>query len=73
MLRSLLRTARSCSRRCAALACARDRGVGGSDRAAFTTLICREQAKSQDTPTSREPIEQGAAEVHLPTGRRGAW
>jgi hypothetical protein len=41
MLRSLLRAARSCSRHCAARVCARDRGVGGSDRATFTTLICK--------------------------------
>jgi hypothetical protein len=41
MLRSLLRIARSCSRRCAAHACGRARGVGGSDRAAFTALICK--------------------------------
>jgi hypothetical protein len=48
MLRSLLRTTRSCSRLCATRACARDRGVGGSDRAAFTALICKEQAKLQN-------------------------
>jgi hypothetical protein len=68
MLRSLLRVARSCSRRCAARACARARGVGGSDRATFTALICKEQAKLQNTSTSREPTEQGEAEVHSPTG-----
>jgi hypothetical protein len=73
MLRSLLRAARSCSRRCSARACARARGVGGSDRAVFTALICKEQAKLQDTPTSRELAEQGEVEVHSPTGRRGAW
>jgi hypothetical protein len=42
---SLLRSTRSCSHRCAARASARDRGVGGSDRAAFTRTICRDQAK----------------------------
>jgi hypothetical protein len=44
-LRSLLRAARSCSHRCAARACARYRGVGGSDRAAFTALICKGAGK----------------------------
>jgi hypothetical protein len=73
MLRSLLRAARSCSRHDAARARARARGVGGSDRAAFTALICKEQAKLQDTPTPGEPVEQGEAEVHSPTGRLGAW
>jgi hypothetical protein len=68
MLRSLLRAARSCSRRCAARACARDRGVGASDRVAFTALICKEQAKLQNTLISREPAEQGKAGVHSPTG-----
>jgi hypothetical protein len=57
MLRSLLRAACSCSRRCAAHACARDQGVGGSDRAVFTALICKEHAKLQDTLTSRELAE----------------
>jgi hypothetical protein len=44
-LRSLLRSTRSHSRRCAARASARDRGVGGSDRAAFTHTNCGGQAK----------------------------
>jgi hypothetical protein len=44
-LRSLLRSTRSRSRRCAARASAWDRGVGGSDRAAFTRTICGGQAK----------------------------
>jgi hypothetical protein len=70
---SLLRAASSCSLCCATRACARARGVGGSDRAAFTALICREQAKLQNTPTSREPAEQGEAGVHSPTSRQGAW
>jgi hypothetical protein len=43
ILRSLLRTTRSCSCRCAARACARALGVGGSDRAAFTATLCWEE------------------------------
>jgi hypothetical protein len=35
-------TASSCSRRCAARARARARGVGRSNRAAFTAIICKE-------------------------------
>jgi hypothetical protein len=62
MLRSLLRAACSCSHCCAAHARARARGVGGSDCAAFTALICREQVKLQDMPTSRVPAEQGRRE-----------
>jgi hypothetical protein len=73
MLRSLLRAARSCSRRYATRARARARGVGGSDRVAFTALICKKQAKLHDTPTSRELAEQQEAEVHSPMGRLGAW
>jgi hypothetical protein len=69
MLRSLLCVIRSCSHRCAVRACARSRGVGGSDRAAFTTLICKEQEKLQNTPTSREPAEQGGSPLtNGPTG-----
>jgi hypothetical protein len=71
MLRSLLRAARSCSRRYAARSCARDRGVGGLERATFTALICKERANLQDTLTSREPAERGKEEVHSPMGRRG--
>jgi hypothetical protein len=37
-----LRAARSCSCRCIARMRARARGVGGSDRAAFTVTSCRE-------------------------------
>jgi hypothetical protein len=46
-LRSLLQSTRSRSRscRCAARVSARDRGVRGSDRAAFTRTICGGQAK----------------------------
>jgi hypothetical protein len=73
MLRSLLRAACSYSRRCTARAWSRDRGVGGSDRAAFTALICEGRAKLQNTMIPRKPAEQGEAGVHLPTGRRGAW
>jgi hypothetical protein len=73
MLRSFLRAARSCSPRCSPRAHARARGVGGSDRAAFMALICKEQARPQNTPISREPAEQGEAEVHSPMGRPGAW
>jgi hypothetical protein len=36
-----LRATRSCSRRCAAHARARARGVGGSNRAAFKVTSCR--------------------------------
>jgi hypothetical protein len=43
--RFLLRSTHSYSRQCAARASARDRGVGGSDRAAFTRTICGDQAK----------------------------
>jgi hypothetical protein len=43
--RYLLWSTHSCSRRCAVQASARDRGVGGSDRAAFTRAICRDRAK----------------------------
>jgi hypothetical protein len=73
MLRSFLRATRSCSRRCAARTRARARGLGESDRAAFTTLICKEQARPQNTSMSREPAEHGEAEVHSPMGRLGAW
>jgi hypothetical protein len=59
MLRSFLGAARSCSHRCATRAHARARGVGGSDRATFTALICKEQARCRNTPISREPAEQG--------------
>jgi hypothetical protein len=38
---SFLCAARSCSHRCAARMRARARGVGGSDRAAFTAMNCR--------------------------------
>jgi hypothetical protein len=68
ILHSLLRAARSSSRRCVARTRARARGVGGSDRVAFTTLICKEQAKLQDTLTCRKPAKRGEAEVHSPTG-----
>jgi hypothetical protein len=43
ILRSFLRIARSCSRRCAAHVHARARGVDGSDRAAFMTTLCWEE------------------------------
>jgi hypothetical protein len=43
--RSLLRFARSRSRRCAARASARDRGVGGLDFAALMVTICGGQTK----------------------------
>jgi hypothetical protein len=42
---SLLRSTRSRSRHCSAHASAGDRGVGGSDFAAFTRTICRGRAK----------------------------
>jgi hypothetical protein len=42
-----LRAAHSCSRRCTARARARARGVGGSDRAAFTAITCRGRLKLQ--------------------------
>jgi hypothetical protein len=47
--------------------------VGGSDRAASTAIICKEQAKLQNTPISCELTEQEEAEVHSPMGRPGAW
>jgi hypothetical protein len=40
-----LRSARSRSRCCTARASAQDRGVGGSDFAAFMRTICRGRAK----------------------------
>jgi hypothetical protein len=43
ILRSFLRTARSCSRRCVAHVRSRARGVDGSDRAAFMTTLCWEE------------------------------
>jgi hypothetical protein len=52
ILFSFLRVARSCSRCCAARA--QVRGVGGSDRAAFTVTICRGRAKDQASPARRE-------------------
>jgi hypothetical protein len=70
MLRSLLRAARSCCCRCATRARARARGVGRSDRVAFTALICKEQAKLQDTLTSCEPAEQGGRKS---THQRADW
>jgi hypothetical protein len=60
-LRSLLRAARSCSRRCTARACSRDRGVGGSDRSAFTALICKGTGKiSRHDNTSRTSRTRGS-------------
>jgi hypothetical protein len=43
--RSLLQSTRSRSRRCAARASARARGMGGSDFAAFTCIACWDRAK----------------------------
>jgi hypothetical protein len=41
---SFARAARSCSRHCVARPVARARGVGGSDRAAFTVTICGQES-----------------------------
>jgi hypothetical protein len=55
-------------------ACARDRGVGGSDRAAFMRTICGDQAKPQNTPTTKKPVEQERkARNSLTNCRPGAW
>jgi hypothetical protein len=56
MLRSLLRAARSCSRRCATSVCTRDRGVGRSDCAAFTPLSAgnKRNLKIRQCPANRQ-------------------
>jgi hypothetical protein len=73
-LRSLLRYTRSRSRRCAAHASARDRGVGGSDRVAFTRTICEgsgETLKRAINPKKRHS-KKGSQEIHSPIGQREA-
>jgi hypothetical protein len=72
ILLSFLRAARSCSRRCATRAHARARGVGGSDRATFTAITCRERVKLRVRTTPHESTDQRGAEIHSPKGRRGA-
>jgi hypothetical protein len=51
---------------------ARARGVGGSDRAASTTITCEGRAKLRVTPTPRGSIARRGAGIHSPMGRRGA-
>jgi WAS/WASL-interacting protein len=48
-------------------------GWAGRTARCSRPLSAKEQAKSQDMPTPCESAEEGEAEVHLPTGRRGAW
>jgi hypothetical protein len=70
ILFSFLRAARSCSCRCAARAWAR--GVGGSDRAAFTAITCRERVKLRVTMTPHESMDRKGMGTHSLKGRRGA-
>jgi hypothetical protein len=70
--RSFLRAARSCSRRCAVRARTRTRGVGGSDRVAFTATLCWEgqNVRVAVAPSGRikergeEPTQQRAVGKH---------
>jgi hypothetical protein len=70
--RSFLRAARSCSRRCAVRARTRARGVGGSDRVAFTATLCWEgqNVRVAVAPSGRikergeEPTQQRAVGKH---------
>jgi hypothetical protein len=72
ILFSFLRAARSCSRRCAACARARARGVGGSDRAEFTTITYRERVELRVTMTPHESMDRKGRGTHSPKGRGGA-
>jgi hypothetical protein len=62
----------SCSRRWAARARARARGVGGSDREAFTAITCRERVKLRVTTTPHKSMDRKGTGTHSPKGRRGA-
>jgi hypothetical protein len=67
---SFMRAARSCSRCCAVRSAARARGVGGSDRAAFTVTNCGQRSSRQTEIQYKDP--KGKEETHSPAGRREA-
>jgi hypothetical protein len=67
-----LRAALSCSRRCAARARVRARGVGRSDRAASTAITCKGRVKPWVTTTPQESIERRGSGTHSLEGRRAA-
>jgi hypothetical protein len=62
-------TTRSCSRCCAARSAARARGIGRSDRAAFTITICGQESSRQTRIRQKNPKERRNRAHRLAVGK----